>query len=61
MALSGLWGSFFSRRHGPAMSRPSLLRWLARVELVVGAPVAPENGTPEYLQEIVTELRGGVV
>ena len=61
MALRGLWGSFFSRRHGPAMSRPSLLRWLARVELVVGAPVAPENGTPEYLQEIVTELRGGVV
>lgn len=61
MALRGLWGSYFSRRHGPAMSRPSLLRWLAKVELVVGEPVAPENGTPEYLQEIVTELRGGVV
>ena len=61
MALRGLWGSFFSRRYGPAMSRPSLLRWLAKVELVVGEPVVPENGTPEHLQEIVTELRGGVV
>ena len=61
MALRGLWGSFFSRRDGPAMSRPTLLRWLAKVELVVGGPVAPENGTPEHLQEIVTELRGGMV
>ena len=61
MALRGRWGSFFSRRDGPAMSRPTLLRWLAKVELVVGGPVAPENGTPEHLQEIVTELRGGMV
>jgi hypothetical protein len=61
MALRGLWGSFFSRRHGPAMSKPSLLRWLAKVELVVGGPVSPEMGTPEYLQEVVTTLRGGMV
>ena len=61
MALRGLWGSFFSRRYGPAMSKPSLLRWLAKVELVVGEAVPAERGSPEYLQEIVTELRGGVV
>jgi len=61
MALCGLWGSFFSRRYGPAMSKPSLLRWLAKVELVVGEAVPPERGTPEYLQEVVTDLRGGMV
>ena len=61
MALRGLWGSFFSRRYGPAMSKPLLLRWLAKVELVVGETVPPEKGSPEYLQEIVTELRGGMV
>ena len=61
MALRGLWGSFFSRRYGPAMSQPLLLRWLAKVELVVGEPVPPEMGSPEHLQEIVTDLRGGMV
>jgi 1-acyl-sn-glycerol-3-phosphate acyltransferase len=61
MALRGLWGSFFSRRYGPAMSKPSLLRPCARIELVVGEPVPPEQGSPENLQEIVTALRGGLV
>lgn len=61
MALRGLWGSFFSRRYGPAMSKPSLLRPFAKIELVVGEPVAPQRASPEYLQEIVTELRGGLV
>ena len=46
LVLRGEYIEWHERRHGPAMSRPSLLRWLARVELVVGAPVAPENGTP---------------
>ena len=61
MALRGLWGSFFSRRYGPAMSKPSLLRPFAKIELVVGEPVPPEQGSPENLQEIVTGLRGGLV
>ncbi len=61
MALRGLWGSFFSRRYGPAMSQPSLLRPFAKIELVVGEPVPPEQGSPENLQEIVTALRGGLV
>lgn len=43
------------------MSKPLLLRWQAKVELVVGETVPPEKGSPEYLQEIVTELRGGMV
>ena len=40
MALRGLWGSFFSRRYGPAMSKPSLLRPFSRIALVADAPVA---------------------
>ena len=58
MALRGLWGSFFSRRHGAAMSRPSALRWRAPIELVAGPAVAARSVTPEYLQQIVERLRG---
>jgi 1-acyl-sn-glycerol-3-phosphate acyltransferase len=58
MALRGLWGSFFSRKNGPAMSRPSQLRLFSKIGLVVGAPVAPAAATPEYLQVLVAELRG---
>jgi 1-acyl-sn-glycerol-3-phosphate acyltransferase len=56
MALRGLWGSFFSRRYGPAMSKPSLLRLFSRIGLVAGEPVAPEIVTPDYLQELVAAL-----
>ncbi|WP_301103183.1 MFS transporter [Propionivibrio sp.] len=58
MALRGLWGSFFSRKNGPAMSRPSNLRPFAKIGLYVGEPVAPEAATPEYLQQRVADLRG---
>jgi 1-acyl-sn-glycerol-3-phosphate acyltransferase len=57
MALRGLWGSFFSRSYrGKAMRR---LRGLfSRIALVVGAPLAPDQATPEKLQERVLALRG---
>jgi 1-acyl-sn-glycerol-3-phosphate acyltransferase len=57
MALRGLWGSFFSRSYrGKAMRR---LRGLfSRIGLVVGAPLAPDQATPERLQERVLALRG---
>ncbi len=58
MALRGLWGSFFSHKDGPAMSRPWRLRLFSQISLVVGAPVAPAAATPEYLQARVAELRG---
>jgi 1-acyl-sn-glycerol-3-phosphate acyltransferase len=58
MALRGLWGSFFSRKDGPAMSRPSQLRPFARIALVAGEPVAPELATPDALRAKVAELRG---
>jgi 1-acyl-sn-glycerol-3-phosphate acyltransferase len=57
MALRGLWGSVFSRKGGPAFfKRPRGL--FSLVELVVGAPIAPQAVAPETLQETVRALRG---
>lgn len=58
LALRGLWGSFFSRVDGRAMSRPSRLRPLRRIALVAAGAVAPSQATPEHLQQIVLGLRG---
>ncbi|HMX22728.1 MAG TPA: 1-acyl-sn-glycerol-3-phosphate acyltransferase, partial [Accumulibacter sp.] len=58
MALQGLWGSFFSRKDGPAMSRPLRRGLFSRIGLHVGPVVSPAEATPARLQEIVTALRG---
>lgn len=58
VALRGLWGSFFSRKDGPAMSRPFRRGAFSRIELVAAAPVGPEAATPEALQQQVAALRG---
>jgi 1-acyl-sn-glycerol-3-phosphate acyltransferase len=59
MALRGLWGSFFSRvSGGTAMIRPFRRGIYNKVELVVAAPIAPEDVTMEKLQQQVAELRG---
>ncbi|MBI4990230.1 MAG: MFS transporter [Rhodocyclales bacterium] len=58
MALKGLWGSFFSRKDGPAMTRPFRRGLFSKVSLAVAAPVSPAAATPEALQEIVAGLRG---
>ncbi|MFT3849272.1 MAG: MFS transporter [Propionivibrio sp.] len=58
MALRGLWGSFFSRKGGPAMSNPLKLRPFSRVGLVASAAVEPQSATPEILQAEVAALRG---
>ncbi|HND39908.1 MAG TPA: MFS transporter [Accumulibacter sp.] len=58
MALQGLWGSFFSRKDGPAMSRPLRRGMFSRIALTVGAPVAPGEATPKRLQSLVAGLRG---
>ena len=57
MALQGMWGSFFSRKHGPAMASLPRRFW-SRIGLVVGAPVSPENASAADLEARVTELRG---
>jgi len=58
MALRGLWGSFFSRHGGAAMTRPFKRGILNRLELVIGEPVAPAQATPESLRDKVLKLRG---
>jgi 1-acyl-sn-glycerol-3-phosphate acyltransferase len=58
MALRGLWGSFFSRKGGAAMTRPFRRGVFSRIALVVDAPWTPERATPQALAARVAELRG---
>ena len=58
LALKGLWGSFFSRRDGPAMSRPFRRGILSPIALEATRPVAPAAVTPEGLQDTVLAMRG---
>jgi 1-acyl-sn-glycerol-3-phosphate acyltransferase len=58
MALQGLWGSFFSRKDGPAMSKPLRRGMFSAIALTVGVPVVPAAATPEHLQAIVAGMRG---
>ena len=58
MALRGLWGSFFSRKHGPAMTRPFRRGVFSRIELVMGHAVPAAEALPERLQMDVMALRG---
>lgn len=58
MALRGLWGSFFSREGGRAMTKPFRRGMLSKVALVAGRMVAPRLATPEGLQAEVQALRG---
>jgi 1-acyl-sn-glycerol-3-phosphate acyltransferase len=56
MALSNLWGSFFSRIEGKAMAKPFRRGLFSRVGLTVG-PAAPTEGvTPVALRDRVAEL-----
>ncbi len=49
MALSGLWGSLFSRAH-PVRLLLKLNGVLAPIAFVVAPPLAPAAATPETLQ-----------
>ncbi len=57
MALTNLWGSYFSRiEQGGAMVRPFRRGLFNRVGLNVGAPVPPAQAQPEALQARVAGL-----
>jgi 1-acyl-sn-glycerol-3-phosphate acyltransferase len=56
LALQNLWGSFFSRVDGDAMTRPFRRGFFSRVGVVAGAAVAPANVTPAGLRERVGVL-----
>ncbi|KAB2928825.1 MAG: MFS transporter [Dechloromonas sp.] len=60
MALSGLWGSYFSRIDGEAMKTPFRRGLFSPIALRVGKALAPATVTPESLQARVGELRGSV-
>ena len=58
MALRGLWGSVWSRRDNMLRRARLPRRFRARVELVVGEPVAPADAQLSLLEERVRVLRG---
>ena len=59
MALTNLWGSFFSRvEAGSAMAQPFRRGFLSRVGLVVGTPLAAAEVQPEVLRLRVKALLG---
>jgi len=56
IALRNLWGSFFSRIDGAAMTSPLRRGWFNRVGLVAGEAVPPAQVTPQGLQQRVQAL-----
>ncbi len=58
MALRGLWGSVFTRDPGNLFERSFSRGWRSKLALAVGAPVPPQEATPDYLYEQVRTLRG---
>jgi 1-acyl-sn-glycerol-3-phosphate acyltransferase len=57
LALRGMWGSFFSRRYGKAMSRFPRRFW-SRIELAAGESVPAQQASSALLRERVIALRG---
>lgn len=58
MALRGLWGSLLTRDPANLFERSFARGPRSRLSLAVGAPVQPQEATPEYLHRQVRELRG---
>ncbi len=56
IALNGLWGSFFSRKGGPAMRKPFRRRPLSRIWVTVGEPVEAARASATTLQQAVSGL-----
>jgi len=56
LALQNLWGSFFSRIDGNAMTRPFRRGLFSPVGVVAGNALAPDAVTPAVLRERVGEL-----
>jgi len=56
LALHDLWGSFFSRASGAAMTQPFRRGLWSRVGLSAGAPVPATEVTPDRLRERVAAM-----
>lgn len=60
LALTNLWGSFFSRvERGSAMVKPFRRGLFNRVGLVAGAPLPPQRVDPALLRQRVQQLMEG--
>lgn len=59
LALTGLWGSFFSRIDGVAMNKAFRRGLFSRIGLRAGPPLQAAEATPEKLWVSVQALRGG--
>lgn len=57
IALTGLWGSVFSRKYMKSPFRWWPRKWGRRVTAICGAPIPPEKVTVNYLQEVVLKLK----
>ncbi len=57
VAIDGMWGSYFSRRHGKAMSKPFRRFW-SRISLAIAPAVPAKDASAEHLQAIVAGLLG---
>lgn len=55
MALTGLWGSFFSHKGGHALTTKPRRFW-SRVGLVVAEPIAAKDASAAHLQATVEQL-----
>ena len=58
LALRGLWGSFFSRKYGNAMTRYFPRGFFSRIEVVAGKAIEAAEASPELFRQRVLELRG---
>lgn len=56
LALKGLWGSWFTRKDGPAMTGIPR-HFMAKIHLTAGDPIPAENVTAELLFEKVSQLK----
>ena len=55
VSINGMWGSWFSRKDGPAMKkRPR--GWLSPVVITIGTPIPAEAVTAETIRDRVAEL-----
>lgn len=55
MAINGLWGSFFSREQGTAMTGWPKKLW-AKIKLNIGDPIEPEQASADYVRQQVEKL-----
>jgi hypothetical protein len=58
LALRGLWGSFFSRKYGSAMTKLFPRGFFSRIEVVAGQAIDPAEASTELFRQRVLELRG---